>query len=426
MTTTHSATVAQTDIDKLEALARAAKGWQWETVQGDQFGHFEDGVFYDIGTIDADQYAVGEECHNETVLNFCAAANPATVLALIERDRARATTGVSPDLKTVIAFLLGEGPLDGMHFGDSDTARPRRRYWWRTHLRAAFAQQAGAAASCGLCGSQTTEACNDFGCGFLEAGNGEPSATSTPVTSIDTPEFLILLRDYRYCRESEAGFARSLIKAHIDAQLERANTEGWQECDAELIDQLARQRQDEGERADEAKRLRRVVNLLDMQREVPDSDETLRGALFAVLGQIARKLEFARQRQGEPVAWLVTLPDGELELSYSYTDKAEADDYIENRAIKGCYLTPLCVPIAQQAGAQEGGDSTRLDWLEQMANAPGGLLLHDGGDFTGRLGLGLRRVGRSLRQAIDQARKHDPALAAAHQDSAQEGEGGGA
>lgn len=42
-----------------------------------------------------------------------------------------------PDLYTVISFLLGEGALDGSYFGDSDTKKPRKRYWWREHLRAA-------------------------------------------------------------------------------------------------------------------------------------------------------------------------------------------------------------------------------------------------------------------------------------------------
>lgn len=48
-------------------------------------------------------------------------------------------------------------------------------------------------------------------------------------------------------------------------------------------------------------------------------------------------------------------------------------------------------------------DADMLDWLERMGNDPEGLLLHDGGDFMGRRGLGLRRIGRSLRQAIMQA-----------------------
>lgn len=61
-------------------------------------------------------------------------------------------------------------------------------------------------------------------------------------------------------------------------------------------------------------------------------------------------------------------------------------------------------------GAQK--DAARLDWLEQMANEPGGLLLHDGGDFTGRRGIGLRRVGRTLRQAIDAACPEIAAIAA--------------
>jgi hypothetical protein len=80
--------VKNIDLDALQAAAEAAHGWKWETAQGDQFGHLnEDGSFYDIGTVDADQYAVGEESHNEAVLNFIAAFNPQTCSALLDRLR---------------------------------------------------------------------------------------------------------------------------------------------------------------------------------------------------------------------------------------------------------------------------------------------------------------------------------------------------
>ena len=51
-------------------------------------------------------------------------------------------------------------------------------------------------------------------------------------------------------------------------------------------------------------------------------------------------------------------------------------------------------------------DTDRLDWLEDMADRPGGILLHDGSE-TGRVGIGLRpgAMVRSLRVAIDQAMK---------------------
>lgn len=45
-------------------------------------------------------------------------------------------------------------------------------------------------------------------------------------------------------------------------------------------------------------------------------------------------------------------------------------------------------------------DADRLDWLQRMAEMPGGLLLHNGHE-SGRTGLGLSRFGRTLRQAID-------------------------
>ena len=44
------------------------------------------------------------------------------------------------NLREVAAFLLGEGELDGVGFGDPHQTE-RGNYWWRKHLRAALAQQ---------------------------------------------------------------------------------------------------------------------------------------------------------------------------------------------------------------------------------------------------------------------------------------------
>jgi hypothetical protein len=63
---------------------------------------------------------------------------------------------------------------------------------------------------------------------------------------------------------------------------------------------------------------------------------------------------------------------------------------------------PVAPSQTEQAEAH-ANDRARLDWLDQMANEPEGLLLHDGSRATGRRGLGLRRIGRTLREAIDQA-----------------------
>lgn len=48
-------------------------------------------------------------------------------------------------------------------------------------------------------------------------------------------------------------------------------------------------------------------------------------------------------------------------------------------------------------------DGERLDWLEAEANGPHGLHLHDG-THAGCNGLGLKRLNRTLRDAIDAAR----------------------
>ena len=47
-------------------------------------------------------------------------------------------------------------------------------------------------------------------------------------------------------------------------------------------------------------------------------------------------------------------------------------------------------------------DKEMLDWLERMANQRGGLLLHDGTE-SGRCGLGLKTLNRTLREAIADA-----------------------
>lgn len=51
-------------------------------------------------------------------------------------------TNAAPDLKTVINFLMGDGPLNGFQFGE--TPEGAGKYWWRKHLRAALATAAAA------------------------------------------------------------------------------------------------------------------------------------------------------------------------------------------------------------------------------------------------------------------------------------------
>jgi len=41
----------------------------------------------------------------------------------------------APDLKTVINFLMGDGPLNGFQFGE--TPEGAGKYWWRAELRRA-------------------------------------------------------------------------------------------------------------------------------------------------------------------------------------------------------------------------------------------------------------------------------------------------
>lgn len=61
------------------------------------------------------------------------------------------------------------------------------------------------------------------------------------------------------------------------------------------------------------------------------------------------------------------------------------------------------VPAAACGNQPAGRDAARLDWMEEMGNSPDGILLHGGATPTGRRGLGLGKIGRTLRQAVDAA-----------------------
>jgi hypothetical protein len=66
----------------------------------------------------------------ETVWNTRAASN--VQKTQIATPGADALVGAHP----VFAYLLGEGELEGVWFGDPLTGKPA--YWWREHLRAAL------------------------------------------------------------------------------------------------------------------------------------------------------------------------------------------------------------------------------------------------------------------------------------------------
>lgn len=59
----------------------------------------------------------------------------------------QASEAVSDAAHPVFAFLLGEGPLRGVHFGDRHPDE-RGAYWWRKDLSAALSAQPGAQKSC--------------------------------------------------------------------------------------------------------------------------------------------------------------------------------------------------------------------------------------------------------------------------------------
>jgi hypothetical protein len=125
---------------------------------------------------------------------------------------------------------------------------------------------------------------------------------------IDTLEFQELLANYADARTKNmysASFdrVRAAFIAHINAKLAQARAAGSE--DASL-------------RTDEATRLRRVVNLLDLQGQLPGADDRLRDCLFSVLGLMARKIEEGRAADAEqdgqveqvvPAGWLFYTSD---------------------------------------------------------------------------------------------------------------------
>lgn len=159
----------------------------------------------------------------------------------------------------------------------------------------------------------------------------------------------------------------------------------------------------------------------------------LRAALAAATAQSVRMLQYIERSDQRTKDALAALPDavkavraavevndGDTLASMSSNDSiiwVASGSWSGSTAVTLGHLRtiafasdPLFAPsmaavTAPQQPAQHkpAADTARLDLLEQMANEPEGILLHDGGDFTGRRGFGLRRIGRTLRQALDAA-----------------------
>lgn len=71
------------DLDKLEAVTIACKGWGWSKSIGEEFGVYDDdGNWYCIGRANARDYT-GESSDDSKVSAFIAAFNPAVALELI-------------------------------------------------------------------------------------------------------------------------------------------------------------------------------------------------------------------------------------------------------------------------------------------------------------------------------------------------------
>jgi hypothetical protein len=89
-------------------------------------------------------------------------------------------------LSVVAAFLLGEGPLQGVWYGERPEGE-RCKYWWRIHLRAAIASAAQAPQAVGMRVSDTGRVSVD------------------PVALANSPEFLAQVAAVKRLREAQAA-----------------------------------------------------------------------------------------------------------------------------------------------------------------------------------------------------------------------------
>jgi hypothetical protein len=85
---------------------------------------------------------------------------------------------------------------------------------------------------------------------------------------------------------------------------------------------------------------------------------------------------------GDEVAWVICLPDGRVEIDSLFTDRGEALDYLENRAIDGCSLRALTF-AHQPAPTVPAGD---LNWHKEALAA-----------YEGKL----RAVWQGVRDAVE-------------------------
>ena len=82
------------DLKELRRLAEAAKGWKINAFRSETpmvpcvFGREDDGEFYEIGTLDCENY----DQSSEPLAQYLIAANPRAVLSLLDRLEALQTT----------------------------------------------------------------------------------------------------------------------------------------------------------------------------------------------------------------------------------------------------------------------------------------------------------------------------------------------
>lgn len=100
------------------------------------------------------------------------------------------------------------------------------------------------------------------------------------------------------------------------------------------IDIVREAKETQNEREFNAKRLRRVVNLLGLDSAVPEDNETLLGCIGSVLGMVARKIEESMVDLNTPELWgLIERIAGRPIYLHNEPSAAKLEHYIARAAI---------------------------------------------------------------------------------------------
>lgn len=98
---------------------------------------------------------------------------------------------------------------------NKESYRDRIAQLWELNdtAKSFLARQSAPAATCSRCEASTVQSCDEKGCGFLGAGNGEPAA---PACCVPSSEDLALIQAGDYCAEELWGGPRPTCPKCID------------------------------------------------------------------------------------------------------------------------------------------------------------------------------------------------------------------